>query len=221
MKFKIKGGKFFKAKIGRQKNSSKSKLAPNLDFKGKNWPPKILQFLFHSGYYERLITGQMDFKWSPEDQDKKRHSMATITSSSTPESDSVRTSLADITSHGGVSRTSDRRRRSGSRTSHGSRGKTLRLSIEQKIGISKKEVERMEADLAHFRSNIKQSTQRGAAEIEERALKLREVVKTRENLLREFEDCIEIEHGRKKFNFDRIYATFQKEINDKKRLMGN
>ena len=52
------------------------------------------------GYYERLITGQLDFKWSPEDADAKRPSMATITSDSTPESDSIRTSLADI-SHGG------------------------------------------------------------------------------------------------------------------------
>lgn len=87
------------------------------------------------GYYERLISGQMDFKWSPEDEkDKKRGSMATITSSSTPESDSVRTSLADI-SHG-----TERRRRSGSRTSHGSRSKTLGIQLEQKIGISNKEV---------------------------------------------------------------------------------
>ena len=82
-----------------------------------------------------------------------------------------------------------------------------------------KEVERLEADLAHFRTNIKQSSQHGAAEIEERALKLREVVKTREVMLREFEDCIEIEHGKKKFNFDKIYLVFQREINDKKRLM--
>ena len=82
-----------------------------------------------------------------------------------------------------------------------------------------KEVERLEADLAHFRTNIKQSSQQGAAEIEERALKLREVVKTREVMLREFEDCIQIEHGKKKFNFDKIFAVFQREINDKKRLM--
>ena len=68
----------------------------------------------------------------------KRSSMKsnlTMTSDSTPESDSVRTSLADI-SHGGGSRAS--RRRSGSRASHGSRGKTLRLNIEQKLGISNK-----------------------------------------------------------------------------------
>ena len=68
----------------------------------------------------------------------KRSSMKsnlTMTSDSTPESDSVRTSLADI-SHGGGSRSS--RRRSGSRASHGSRGKTLRLTIEQKLGISNK-----------------------------------------------------------------------------------
>ena len=77
----------------------------------------------------------------------------------------------------------------------------------------------MEADLAHFRTNIKQSSQQGAAEIEERALKLREVVKTREVMLREFEDCIQIEHGKKKFNFDKIFQVFQREINDKKRLM--
>ena len=55
---------------------------------------------YFAGYYERLITGQLDFKWSPEDADAKRPSMATITSDSTPESDSIRTSLADI-SHGG------------------------------------------------------------------------------------------------------------------------
>ena len=47
---------------------------------------------------------------------------------------------------------SNRRRRSGSRTSHGSHGKTLRLSFEQKLGISNKEVERHEANLSHFRS---------------------------------------------------------------------
>lgn len=77
----------------------------------------------------------------------------------------------------------------------------------------------MEAELSHFRKSIKDSSQRGAAEIEERALKLREVVKTREILLREFEECIEIEHGKRKFNFDKIYNVFQKEIDDKKRLM--
>ena len=72
---------------------------------------------------------------------------------------------------------------------------------------------------SNFRTNIKQSSQRGAAEIEERALKLREVVKTREIMLREFEDCIEIEHGKRKFNFDKIYAVFQREICDKKKLL--
>ena len=60
----------------------------------------MIFFPFFAGYYERLITGQLDFKWSPEDADAKRPSMATITSDSTPESDSIRTSLADI-SHGG------------------------------------------------------------------------------------------------------------------------
>ena len=30
---------------------------------------------------------------------------------------------------------------------------------------------------------------------------------------------IEIEHGKKKFNFDKIFQVFQREINDKKRLM--
>ena len=113
-----------------------------------------LETQMFEGYYERLISGQLDFKWSPVDgsgSHTKRSSMATITSTSTPESDSVRTSLADI-SQGARSRTSgDRRRRSGSRTSLGSRGKTLRLSFEQKLGISNKEVERLEADLAHFR----------------------------------------------------------------------
>ena len=92
-----------------------------------------------AGYCERLITGQLDFKWTGEDRMGKRSSMKSnlsMTSDSTPESDSVRTSLADI-SHGGGSRAS--RRRSGSRTSRGSRGKTLRLTIEHKLGISNKE----------------------------------------------------------------------------------
>ena len=71
----------------------------------------------------------------------------------------------------------------------------------------------------YFRTNIKQSSQRGAAEIEERALKLREVVKTREIMLREFEDCIQLEHGKRKFNFDKIYKVFEREIQDKKKLL--
>ena len=70
-----------------------------------------------------------------------------------------------------------------------------------------------------FRNQIKKESQHGAAEIEERALKLREVVKTREKMLRDFEDCIEIEHGKRKFNFDKIYAVFNKELNDKNRLL--
>jgi uncharacterized protein YhaN len=113
----------------------------------------------------------------------------------------------------------DRRRKSGSRTSHGSRGKTLRLSLEQKLGISDKEIELLEADLTHFRTNIKISSQRGAAEIEERALKLREVVKTRETMLPDFEACLENEDGKKRFNYDKIYAVFQRELREKKRLV--
>ena len=50
-------------------------------------------------------------------------------------------------------------------------------------------------------------------------MKLREVVKTREKMLRDFEDCIEIEHGKRKFNFDKIYAVFNNELNDKNRLL--
>ena len=73
--------------------------------------------------------------------------------------------------------------------------------------------------LPHFRNQIKKTRQHGAAEIEERALKLREVVKTREKMLRDFEDCIEIEHGKRKFNFDKIYAVFNNELNDKNRLL--
>lgn len=97
------------------------------------------RFCLFTGYCERLLTGQMDFKWNGEDRMGKRSSMKSnlsMTSDSTPESESCRTSLADI-SHGGGSRAS--RRRSGSRTSRGSRGKTLRLTIEHKLGISKKE----------------------------------------------------------------------------------
>ena len=45
------------------------------------------------GYYERLITGQLDFKWSGDDasggRGGKRASFGTLTSDSTPESDSV------------------------------------------------------------------------------------------------------------------------------------
>ena len=104
------------------------------------WPARARSCFFCIlGYCERLITGQLDFKWNGEDRNSKRHSMKSnlsMTSDSTPESESCRTSLADI-SHGGGSRAS--RRRSGSRTSRGSRGKTLRLTIEHKLGISKKE----------------------------------------------------------------------------------
>ena len=38
-------------------------------------------------------------------------------------------------------------------------------------------------------------------------------------MLRDFEDCIEIEHGKRKFNFDKIYAVFNNELNDKNRLL--
>ena len=93
------------------------------------------------------------------------------------------------------------------------------MTFSQKLGISAKEIERLEADLTHFRILIKQSSQKGAAEIEERALKLREVVKTRETMVHDFEDCIETENQQKKFNYDKIYAVFQKEVHDKKRLL--
>ena len=58
------------------------------------------------GYYERLITGQLDMKWSGDDsvsggrggghKRASQASVATIISDSTPESDSVRTSLVDL-----------------------------------------------------------------------------------------------------------------------------
>ena len=94
------------------------------------------------------------------------------------------------------------------------------MTFAQKLGISAKEIERLEADLTHFRILIKQSSQKGAAEIEERALKLREVVKTRETMVHDFEDCIETENQQKKFNYDKIYAVFQKEVHDKKNIDG-
>ena len=128
-------------------------------------------------------------------------------------------SQVDISQGGSHATGGGRRRRSGSRTSRGSRSKTLRMTFAQKLGISAKEIERLEADLTHFRILIKQSSQKGAAEIEERALKLREVVKTRETMVHDFEDCIETENQQKKFNYDKIYAVFQKEVHDKKRLL--
>ena len=38
-------------------------------------------------------------------------------------------------------------------------------------------------------------------------------------MLREFEDCIQLEHGKRKFNFDKIYKVFEREIQDKKKLL--
>ena len=93
------------------------------------------------------------------------------------------------------------------------------MTFTQKIGISSKEVERLDSDLTHFRILIKQSSQKGAAEIEERALKLREVVKTRETMVTDFENCVKMENETKKFDYDKIYAAFQKEVHDKKRLL--
>ena len=46
------------------------------------------------------------------------------------------------------------RKRSSSRASLGSRGKSLRLTNEQRCGIAKKETERIEQELAKFRSVI-------------------------------------------------------------------
>ena len=77
-----------------------------------------------------------------------------------------------------------RERRSGSRTSIGSRGKSLRLTTEQKTVIAHKEIERWEHRLSNFRLFAKQVKRDGLAEIEERALKLGETEKTREMLIK-------------------------------------
>ena len=71
-----------------------------------------LETKMFEGYYERLTSGGLDFKWPSGGGPETSMSNATFTSDSTPESDSLPptagTSLLDL-SHGGGSRATDRR----------------------------------------------------------------------------------------------------------------
>ncbi len=114
---------------------------------------------------------------------------------STSETDSQpATSLLEVShrSGGGGQPGSLSRRRSGSRTSLGSRVKSLRLTDEQKCGVASRcaekqnviitqilklpamsqlnrEVERIEQDLSEFRVNSRRENRNGVAQIDEKA----------------------------------------------------
>lgn len=78
-----------------------------------------------------------------------------------------------------------------------SRGKSLRLSTEQKSTIAFKEIDRYEVALNAFRSYAKQTKRNGLAEIEERALKLGETEKTRENFQKGLASTMHFVDGKK------------------------
>ena len=106
--------------------------------------------------------------------------MAIFGSDTTSETDSqpptAGTSLLDVSHRqpGGVGGQGSRKR-SSSRTSLGSRGKSLQLTLDQKCGIAGKELERIGAELAEFRADSRRENREAAAEVDERTLKIEEM----------------------------------------------
>lgn len=150
-----------------------------------------------------------------------------MTSDSTSETDSqpptAGTSLLDVSN-----RSHSTRKRSSSRASLGSRGKSLRLSLEQKNGIASREMDRIEHELMEFRVRSRKETREGMAEINERVLKLEEVEKSRNLLVKGIAQAKlpvkEIGNSKSKdappvkYDYEKLADFFRTEIAAEKRM---
>jgi hypothetical protein len=62
----------------------------------------------------------------------------------------------------------------------------------------------VEESLANFRKLVEREKQNGLAEIEERALVLRETTRNRDKIAKQLDQCIVSQEGRKRCNVDRV-----------------
>ena len=62
----------------------------------------------------------------------------------------------------------------------------------------------MEDSLAYYRKVVERAKQNGRAEIEERALVLRETTRNRDRIAKQLELCVVRQDGRKKCNIDMV-----------------
>ncbi len=65
-------------------------------------------------------------------------------------------------------------------------------------------MELVEESLANFRKLVEREKQNGLAEIEERALVLRETTRNRDKIAKQLDQCIVSQEGRKRCNVDRV-----------------
>jgi hypothetical protein len=65
-------------------------------------------------------------------------------------------------------------------------------------------MELVEDSLANFRKLVEREKQNGLAEIEERALVLRETTRNRDKIAKQLDQCIVSQEGRKRCNVDRV-----------------
>ena len=66
------------------------------------------------------------------------------------------------------------------------------------------EIELVEESLGFFRKAVEREKRNGRAEIEERALVLRETTRFKERAATLLESCIVLQDGRKRFNVDKV-----------------
>lgn len=165
---------------------SDSKLESLLDEARVSLRLLILETIMFESYHERLLSGQVSL--TPTDDSAasggSRKGSGPVISDTTSETDSqpatTGTSLLDVSHKSHYSG----RRRSGSRASLGSRGKSLKLTNEQKNGIASRELDRIETELAQIRLSARRQTRNGMAEIDERTLRLAEMENRRSQLLK-------------------------------------
>ncbi len=65
-------------------------------------------------------------------------------------------------------------------------------------------MELVEDSLANFRKLVEREKQNGLAEIEDRALVLRETTRNRDKIAKQLDQCIVSQEGRKRCNVDKV-----------------
>jgi hypothetical protein len=79
-------------------------------------------------------------------------------------------------------------------------------------------MELVEESLANFQKLVEREKQNGLAEIEERALVLRETTRNRDKIAKQLDQCIVSQEGRKRCNVDRVSRLGQLKIDRKATL---
>lgn len=181
----------------------------------------ILETIMFENYFDRLCSGQIHSSGNGLQTNgsfSRKGSGTLAESDSTSETDSQPVTASGI-SLLEVSRGHSTRKRSSSRTSLGNRGKSLRLTLEQKCGIAHQEDERISRDLALFRQRSAEESRESHAAIDERKLKLEEMIKQRAILTKALHQARG--HGKlaRKLNYDIVTRAFKDQCRDQNRLL--